>query len=187
MQIYRRIQNPYMPQGTANLTNAPDTTDNPFYAPGEIGCSFSDQNTGGEYLRVKGDSGATAATPVGAIAQGQVAFWKDQVRGIVTNDKRFCDVGPSGAINRAAGIFQLAVTAGYITDLVVRRPNTPVLAAAALAGAQATVDTTADTARVTYTTGVNTAPVSQVIGTFRSATAISGSLYPVDVAIAFAE
>ena len=195
MQVYRRITNPYMPQGTPNLTNAAT----PVYAPGEIGCAFSDQNTGGEYLRVLLDSGATASTPVGAVAAGQLAFWKDQPNGIVTNDKRMCDVGPSGAINRVAGIFQLAVTGGggvngtdgnplqYMTDLVIRKPQTPVLCGAVLAGAQMTADTTANTAQATYTTGVNTAPVSQVIGIYHSTMAISDSLYSVDVAIGFAE
>ena len=194
-QVYRRIANPYMPNGTPDLTNSPS----PYYAPGELGYAFSDQNTGGEYLRVQLDSGATAANPVGAVAAGQLAFWKDQSRSIVTNDKRQCDVGPSGAINRVAGVFQLAVTAGggvngtdgqplmYMCDLVIRKPNTPMLLGAVLLGAQVTADTTANTAQGTYTTGVNTAPVSQVLGVVASATAISGSLYPVNVNIGFAE
>ena len=193
-QVYRRIANPYMPNGTPDKTNAPT----PLYAPGEVGYAFSDQNTGGEYLRVLLDSGATSATPIGVVAQGMVAYWKDRINGIVTNDQRFCDVGVAGAINRVAGIFQLAVTAGggvngtdgnplqYACDLVIRKPNTSVLAASALVGAQATVDTTANTARVLYTTGVNTAPVSQVIGVFTSST-ITNNLATVDVSIGFSE
>lgn len=193
VQVYRRISNPYMPQGTPDKTNAPS----PYYAPGEVGCSFNDENTGGTYLRVRVDSGANAGA-VGAIAAGQVAFWKDQANNLVTNDKNQCDVGPSGAINRAAGIFQLAVTCApgvngsdgqpliYMTDLVVRKLAYPVAAASALIGAQATVDTTASTARAVYTTGVNTAPVSQVLGVFSSST-ITSNLAPMDVAIGFAE
>ena len=194
-QVYRRIHAPYMPQGTPDKTNAPT----PLYAPGELGYAFADQNTGGEYLRVLLDSGATAATSVGAVAKGQLAFWKDQPNGIVTNDKRFCDVGVSGAINRVAGVFQLAVTAGggvngtdgqplmYACDLVIRRPQTSVLCSSVLAGAQMTASTAADTPQMVYTTGVNTAPVSQVLGVCHSATAISGSLYSVDVSIGFSE
>lgn len=194
MQVYRRVANPYMPQGTPNLTNAPT----PVYAPGEIGYAFNDQNTGGEYLRVLLDSGATASNTVGAVQAGQLAFWKDQSAGIVTNDKRQCDVGPSGAINRVAGVFQLAVTAGggangsdgqplyYMTDLVIRKPATPVYVGAALAGAQMTADTTASTAQGTYTTGVNTAPVSQVLGVFASST-ITSNLASVNVNIGFSE
>jgi hypothetical protein len=177
-QVYPRIQNPYMPQGTPDKTNSPT----PFYAPGEIGCAFNDQNSGGSYLRVLLDSGATSATAVGAVAAYQVAYWKDQKNAIVTNDKNQCDVGHSGAINRVAGIFQLPVSTApgvngsdgnpvqYVCDLVIQKRAYPVLANSALIGAFATVDTTANTARVVYTTGVNTAPVSQVIGTFASST-----------------
>lgn len=194
MQVYRRIANPYMPQGTPDLTNAAT----PVYAPGELGCVFSDQNTGGEYLRVLLDSGATAANTVGVVQAGQLAFWKDQPNALVTNDKRMCDAGPSGAINRVAGIFQLAVTAGggvngtdgnplqYMCDLVVRKPAFSVYVGAALVGAQMTADTTANTAQGTYTTGVNTAPVSQVLGVFNSST-ITANHASVNVAIGFAE
>lgn len=194
MQVYRRIANPYQPNGSPNLTNAPS----PFYAPGELGCAYNDQNTGGSYLRVQLDSGANALSAIGVVAAGQLAFWKDQNASIVTNDKNQCDVGPSGAINRVAGIFQLAVTAApgqtgadglplmYMTDLVIRKLAYPVATASALAGAQATADTTASTARAVYTTGVNTAPVSQVIGVFASST-IASNLASVDVALGFAE
>lgn len=191
-QVYRRIANPYQPNGTPNLTNAPS----PFYAPGEIGCSFSDQSTSNEYLRVVMDSGASSAA-VGAPAAGQLAFWKNQAQGLVTTDKNQCDAGPSGAINRVAGVLQLAVTCApgqngtdgnplqYMTDLVVRGVCN-VLAASALVGAQATADTTANTARAVYTTGVNTSPVSQVLGVFQSTT-ITNNLAPLNVSIGFSE
>lgn len=192
-QIYPRIANPFMGTwGTPDKTNAPT----PFYAPGEIGATFNDQNTGGSYIRVKLDSGATAASAIGVVAAGQLAFWKDQANSIVTNDKNQCDVGPTGAINRVAGVFQLAVTAApgvngtdgnpvqYVCDLVIQKKAYPVAAASALAGAQATVDTTASTARAVYTTGVNTAPVSQVIGIFTSGT-ITSNLAPMNVNIGF--
>lgn len=197
MQVYRRIANPYMPNATPNLTNAVS----PAYAPGEVGCAFTDQNTGSDYLRVWLDSGATSATSVGAVAAGQLAFWKSQPNNIVTNDKNQCDVGPSGAINRVAGIFQLAVTtapgvndstgqpAQYLCDVLIKSSSgnpSNVVAASALAGAQATANTTAGHADVVYTTGVNTAPVSQVLGVFASST-ITGGLAPLQVTIGFAE
>lgn len=196
-QVYRRIANPFMPNGTPDKTNSPS----PFYAPGEIGCAFSDQSTGGEYLRVVLDSGACSLTTIGAVKAGQVAFWKDQPNGIVTNDKNFCDAGASGAINRVAGIFQTAVTATpgvngsdgnpkvYMCDLILRKTaaNVQCKAATALIGAQATVDTTANTAQVLYTTGVNTAPVSQVIGVFANSTVDANGNALVDVSIGFAE
>lgn len=193
-QIYNNIANPYMPQGTADKTNAPS----PFYAPGELGCAFTDQNTGGRYLRVQLDSGATASTAVGAVAAGQLAFWKDQSAALVTNDKAQCDVGPAGAINRVAGIFQLAVTTApgvngtdgnpllYMTDLVLQKRAYPVVASTALVGAQATANTTSGHADVVFTSGVNTAPVSQVVGVFASTT-ITNGLAPVDVNIGFVD
>lgn len=195
MQVYRRIQSPYMPNGTPDQTNSPS----PFYAPGELGCAFSDQNTGGEYLRVQLDSGATSATAVGAVVAGQVAYWKDQAHNIVTNDKNQCDVGPSGAINRVAGFFQTAVKtqAGvngsdglpimYMCDLVIRKTSFPIqVTGTIVAGAQALCDTTANTARAIAGAAVNTAPVSQVLGVFASAT-VTNNTAPCDVAVGFAE
>lgn len=197
MQVYRRIANPFMPNGTPESTNSPS----PFYAPGELGCAFNDQNTGRSYLRVQLDSGASSATTVGAVAAGQLAFWKDQTRSIVTNDKNFSDGGPSGAINRIAGIFTTAVTAApgvngtdgkpvmYMCDLIIRGYQVQVKTKAnsALVGGQATADTAANTAQVLYTTGVNTAPVSQIIGVFANGTVDASGYALVDVAVGFAE
>ena len=45
-QYYRRIVNPYMPQGSPTLTTAPTPLD----APGEVGCTFNDPD-GATYLR----------------------------------------------------------------------------------------------------------------------------------------
>lgn len=172
-QVYPRISAPFMPQGTPDKTNSPT----PAYAPGEIGCSFNDENLGGGYLRVRLDSGATSATAVGAVAAGQLAFWKDQGNNLVTNDKNQCDVGPTGAVNRVAGIFQLAVSTApgvndatgnpvtYYTDLVIQKKAYPVQATGTiLAGTALIADTTANTARGISQSTVTTAPVSQVIG-----------------------
>ena len=192
MGVYGRISNPFMPQGTSAQTNSPS----PAYAPGEIGQSFLEQDTGQVCLRVFLDSGATSATPVGAVSVGQLAYWKDQVNNIVTNDSRFADVGPAGAINRVAGIFQLAVSTApgvnssngqpvqYYCDLIIQKKQAVVACSTALIGAQATANTAANTANVVYTTGVTTAPPSQVIGVFASST-IAGGLGTVDVNIGF--
>lgn len=191
MQVYSRIQNPYMPQGTSAQTNAPT----PMYAPGELGCAFYDPDTGNTCLRVKLDSGAGAGSPVGAVAAGQLAFWKDQVAGIVTNDKNQCDMGPSGAVNRVAGIFQLAVTAApgvngtdgnpvqYVCDLVIQSKSYDVQATGTLvAGAVAIADTTASVSRAISAATVTTAPISQVLGTWNSIT-ITNNLAPMAVNI----
>ncbi len=198
-QVYPRIPNPYMPQGTPDKTNSPT----PAYASGEIGCAFNDQIGGGSYLRVRLDSGATSATAVGAVAAGQLAFWKDQSAALVTNDKNQCDVGPSGAINRVAGIFQLAVSTApnvndatgnpvtYYTDLVIQKRAYPVQATGTiLVGTAFIADTTSNTARGISQATVTTAPVSQVIGI--CANSVLGApgpanTTPVDVNIGFVD
>ena len=191
--VYSRITNPFMPNATPDKTNSPS----PFYAPGELGCVFSDQNTGGVYLRAQLDSGATSATSVGAVVAGQLAYWKDRSKAIVTNDKNQCDQGPSAAVNRVAGIFQTAVSATpgvtgsdgnpvmYMCDLVLQKLAFPVQATGTiLAGTYAIADTTANTARIISQATVTTAPVSQVIGVCTSGTITSGTT-PVDVNIGF--
>jgi len=186
MQVYRRIQNPYMPQGTPNLTNSPSypphisTALTPFYAPGEIGCRFTDQNTGREYHRVILDSGATSATPTGAVAANQLAFWKSRAAYLVTNDKRFAESGPTAAVNQVAGIFQVAATPGYVTDLCVAGIGVSVASdGAGTAGCYVFADTTASVARVTASATVATAPLSQPLGVLKTA----GATAIVDVAI----
>lgn len=197
-QYYPRIVNPYMPNGTPDLTNA----QSPAYAPGEIGCSFNDQNSGGSYLRVYLDSGATSATPVGAVAKGQLAFWKNQGSAIVTNDQRMCDVGPAGACNRVAGVFQLAVTTApgvngtdgnplqYYCDLVIQKSAAGggymLAAGSPLAGQYAVANQTSSNASANAT-AINTAPPTQPLGIWGSATAISGAIYPCDVNIGFVD
>lgn len=181
MQVYRRIIAPYMPNGTPDQTNSPT-----LYAPGELGCAFNDQNTGRDYARFQLDSGATNATPTGAVATGQLAFWKDRAAGIITNDKRFADVGPSGAVNRVAGVFPGAKTAGNYCDIVINGKRVQCLSDnSGVIGGTAMADTTADVSRVVGGAAVNTAPVTQVVG-YNVTTPADGSVY-VDVNLGFIE
>lgn len=174
-QIYQRIQNPYMPQGTALKTNSAT-----LYAPGELGCAFYEQMSGYSFARMLLDSGATASTPTGAVAAGQLAFWKDRVNNIITNDKRLCDVGPTGAVNRVAGIFGLAVTAGNYCDIIIQGKGVSVASdSSGAAGDNALADTTAATARAIGAATPTTAAVSQIIGVITVAPA--NSLVTVDV------
>lgn len=194
-QVYTRIANPYMPNGTPNLTNSPS----PYYAPGELGGQFNDQNTGNDYVRVQLDSGATSATAVGAVSAGQVAYWKNQSTATVTNDKNQCDLGPTAAINRVAGVFQLAVSTTpnvlgtdgqpqlYMTDLVIRSA-TPIAVAVSgtpAAGGLATVNTAANTANC-ISTAAGTAAPSMIVGVWTSAT-VTSSTAQCDVNIQFAQ
>ncbi len=201
-QVYRRIANPYMPQGTPDLTNAKS----PYYAPGELGCAFSDENTGNEYLRVQVDSGATSSTGIGHTPQiGEVAYWKNVAQSIVTNDKGVCDVGATGAPNRIAGIFGVAPTVApntvgddgapvmYMVDLIIRTGPTPryvQCSGAPTAGQTASGNTSANTAN-TVATAAGTATPSQIVGVFTggaSVTPSGGTVgYPCDISLGFAE
>lgn len=197
--IFGRIANPFMPNGTPNLTNAPS----PPYAPGEIGKVFVDQNTGNGYIRVFLDSGATSSTTVGAVAANQLAFWKDRSKNLVTNDPNFNDTGtPASCVNRVAGIFQTAVTAApgtnnslgqpvqYYCDLLVYGKNVPVLATQGVVvapGSAVIADGT--TGRSKCVTNVTTAPTQQLLGYSRSSTVsgLAGTLgtFNADVNIGF--
>ena len=75
--------------------------------PGQLGLQFPFR--GKRYRIVKLDSGATASTPSGAVADNQLAYWKDKDDLLVTNDLRF-----SGG-NLVAGVFRAAATAAYHT------------------------------------------------------------------------
>src|SRR5476651_517820 len=101
-QFYRTgIANPYMPNGSPDKTNAAS----PYYAAGEVGCSFNDPN-GNTYMRVQVDSGATSGIGIAHTPQiGELAYWKSLTLGIVTNDKAQCDIGATGAPNQIAGVF----------------------------------------------------------------------------------
>ena len=85
--------------GNAELINVAT-----LYKPGELGSQF--QITGKAYQLVQLDSGAVAATTAGAVVTGQLAFWKDRVNYIVTNDKIQAEGGGTvQATNSVAGVF----------------------------------------------------------------------------------
>lgn len=151
------------------------------YAAGELGGSFDLNNR--TYSLVQNDSGATSATPTGAVAANQVAFWKDKAAGIVTNDKRFALNGTisNAAGNAIAGIYRVAATAGAIVCILSRGQSIAVASDSNGGGGQmAVVDITASTARVTNV-AVGTAPGYQVVGIMRSTPA--GGNVNVDVDI----
>ena len=201
-QVYRRIANPFMPNGTPDLTNAKS----PYYAPGELGCTFNDPNTGNQYLRVQVDSGATSSTGIGHTPQiGEVAYWKNVAQSIVTNDKAQCDLAATAAPNRIAGIFGVAptVTANvngsdgqplmYMVDLLVKTGATPgqlQCSSAPTAGEIATGNTASNTAN-SVVLSVGTAPASQPLGVFTGGAAVThagaSSTYPCDINVGFAD
>jgi hypothetical protein len=202
-QVYRRISAPYMPNATPDKTNTPS----PYYAPGELGCTFFDQNTNREYLRVQVDSGATSGTGIGhSPLAGELAYWKNESPGqwIVTNDKNQCDLGPTAAPNRIAGIFAIAPTVSpnvngsdglplmYMVDLVTQALAFPVQATGTIVvGAQASGNTAANTANAVSQASVGAAAApTQQIGVWTSATIGApgpANTAPCDVNIGFQE
>ena len=62
--------NPYIYGANADATNVAT-----LYAPAELGAQF--YNSGNKYQRVQVDSGATSATPTGAVLATQLAYWVD--------------------------------------------------------------------------------------------------------------
>jgi hypothetical protein len=197
MSVQPRIPNPFMPQGIPDLTNAPP----PLYAPGELGQTFYDQNTGLVYRRVLLDSGATSATATGAVKANQLAIWKDEVNSIVTNDPNFNDTGtPANFVNRIAGIFRTAVTAtptgtnttGNVCDVVINGKNVPIAAVAGVLpvpGYQVIADTVANVQAgggAKVLASATTAPTQVVLGICKSSDVVSGA-FNVDVNIAFVD
>lgn len=80
---------------------------------GELGSRIQVGNSA--YQLVKLDSGATASTGAGAVAAGDLAFWKDKEAYLVTNDKVQALGGPTvaNARNSVCGVFTAAATANY--------------------------------------------------------------------------
>ncbi len=200
--IYRRIANPYAYALTHNQTNTPS----PYYAPGELGCTFTDPATNNEYLRVQVDSGATSSTGIGHSPQiGEVAYWKSVAQSIVTNDKAQCDLGATAAPNRIAGVFAVAptVTANtngsdgaplmYMVDLIVKTgPQVGYVQCSGVptAGQTGSGNTAANTAN-TVATAAGTATPSEFVGVFTGGASVTpaGSTvtYPCDINIGFAD
>lgn len=83
------------------------------------------------YQRVKLDSGATSATPTGAVAANQLAFWRYQGDSTVqpytvTNDRRFAmnlTEATNAYANFVAGVFRVAAAAGEYVDILVKGSN----------------------------------------------------------------
>lgn len=161
-----RRQPIYLPTGN------PDTWHDPtLYAAGELGLAFDYNDRA--YQRVRVDSGATAANPIGVVAVNTLAFWKDKDQYLVTNDDRQAIGGSTVNAwrNQVAGIFRHAVTAGDYCDILQRGDNIPVAAAAFAGGiGQRCIAQTTGTAQVTFE-AVGAANTYQVVGVARGAAA----------------
>jgi hypothetical protein len=135
------------------------------YHPGQLGQRWEDRNNGdAEWEYVKLDSGATAATPVGVTAAGQLAFWKDRAKKIVTNDLRFAPEGRNGY----AGVIGGAVTAGHHC-WIQRGGLQSVVAAAGTYAAGDLVVPNSGTAAAGTVVAAGTAPTHRIVGVAQGA------------------
>lgn len=143
-----------------------------------------------EYQLLQIDSGATSATPTGAIAQGQLMYWKDRAKYLVTNDVRFSDWFASGTrngVNSAAGVLVTPTTGSspaiagdtvYLQtkgrcDLILSAQASPSLGDWAIPNNSLTVPQINNVA-------VGTAPGDTVVGRYRSVT-VTSSVASVDL------
>lgn len=164
-------------------TGNPDTANyTPAYAPGEMGVYYDFGQR--SYQIVQLDSGATSATPTGAVATNQLAYWKDKANYIVTNDARFA-LGGQGANsayrNFVAGVFRTTVTAGNICHIIQRGNNIGVASDGSGAVGDSAICATSTTLAQVTNVAAGTAAGPQVLGVIRGP-AVS-SVIPVDLNI----
>lgn len=124
------------------------------YAPGDLGVSFDLNDKAYEIVIL--DSGATSGTTVGSVAANQVAFWKDRVNRIVTNDNRMAIGAAALCFNFVAGIFRCAVATpgpgGTLMCVLTKGNNVPVASDnSGTIGLMLYADATASSARLTST------------------------------------
>lgn len=96
-------------------------------SPGEVGQAHYAPNNRA-YQKVTLDSGATASTSRGVVADGHLAYWKDKTNYLVTNDIAQAvgteDATQDNKRNNVAGVFVAAVTASN-RCLIQQRGNHP--------------------------------------------------------------
>lgn len=148
------------------------------YKPGELGKRIITA-AGPEYQVVLLDSGATASTGAGAVAAGQLAFWKNRAQYLVTNDKpQAYGGGTDKSRNAIAGVFGGSITAGYYCTIQQRGlANVTTDGGGAAVGDQIVAKNAATAVGVLVAAG--TAATCVPVGTVR--TAESGTTTVVDL------
>jgi hypothetical protein len=178
----------WTPQGTPDETNISVADwDSVAGQRGQLGVTH-DYNSR-MYQRVKLDSGATSATPTGAVAANDIAFWRFQGDSAVqpytvTNDRRFAmnlGVATAAYANFVAGVFRMAVTAGHYCDILVKGSNIPVADGGNTFAAGELVFAELDSAAAVDRVGVGTYPSYLALGRARGAAA--GGFVNVDIDI----
>ena len=164
----------------------------PFGSPDEVNISVADWDSvagqrgqlgvvheynSNTYQRVKVDSGATSATPTGAVAANDLAFWRYQGDSTVqpytvTNDRRFAmnlGTATNAYANFVAGIFRVAATAGNYVDILTKGSLIAVADGGNTFAAGETVFAELDSAAAANRTAVGTMPSYLTLGRARGA------------------
>lgn len=163
-----RQQTVYVGSGNPDTVN-----DSSLYAGGELGMALDWDNRA--YQLVQCDSGAVAGG-TGAVANKDLAYWKDKTKYLVTNSLINALGGSSEGRNQVAGVFRTIVGGGNFCFVLQRGDNAPVKSDGnGSAGDSAIADST--TARVTNV-AAGSAPTYQKIGVVRGAA--SGGFINVD-------
>lgn len=179
----------WLPTGNPDTTNISSADFNGQGGqPGSLGAVFEASVPNRRYQRVLLDSGATSATPVGAVAANEIAYWKDKGNYIVTNDSRFAMGGPATAYrNYVAGVFRSSsLTAGNYIDVLQSGQNIPCKDGGNTFAAGEPVIAESDTTAAAFDrVGIGTAPTTMQVGIARGAA--SGGNVNVDIDIPSAQ
>lgn len=180
----------WLPTGNPDTTNISSADFNALGGqPGSLGLIFEAGNPVRRYQRVLLDSGATSATPTGAVAANQLMYWKDKSAYIVTNDSRLAMGGaaPAGAYrNYGAGVLRLAATPGNYVDILQYGLNIPCKDGGNTFAAGEQVFAEADTSAAAFDRiGIGTAVTNVPLGIARGAA--SGGNVNVDIDIVGAQ
>lgn len=152
------------------------------YKPGELGSQVQVNQKG--YQLVQVDSGATAATGAAHAPQGgDLAFWKDKTKWLVTNDRVQAQGGVTNSRNMVAGVFcsitqgasgTASITPANFGVIQQRGQHTGVLTSASTvtAGLALIVSSSATVPDATNS-AIGVAPLTPVVGI---ATAANGAV-----------
>lgn len=174
MPNVNRIISPYL-GGTGNpdtyveQTSAVPGAFSP-YAGGDLGTAYDTNDKA--YQKVTLDSGATSATPTGAVAANQLAYWKDRSNYVVTNDSRFALFANTALSfrNNVAGLFRSAVPAGANCFVLQRGRNVSVKEVGSATPGMQLVASTSTTAADALGVAINTAAPCTPLGVVITAT-----------------
>ncbi len=143
-----------------------------------------------EYQLCQIDSGAVAATPTGAIAQGQLMYWKNRATYLVTNDVRFSDTYNGTARNGVQAVAGVLVTTTTGTGAALAgdwvylqtkgRCNVILSAQASPALGDFAIPNNSATVPQINNSAVGTAPGDTLVGRYTSST-VTNSVAQVDL------